>query len=256
MMIPDLFRYLLCGEKCVEFTAATMQMCATTGEWARNILDRLQIPLHILPRVVSPATVLASIRSEVLRNAGLNGEIPVVSAASHDTANAVTAIPNMDEHSAFISSKTWSLMGAELKQPVTSDRAFGLKFTNEGGADGSTLLFKNLTGLWILQECMRQWASEGHGYSRAEVTSMASSATAFECVLDVDANDFRMPKNMPEAIVAYCGRTGQSVPLTIGAIARCGLESLSLKYRSVLETLETLTERPLTTVRVVEVGAA
>ncbi len=255
LMIPDLFHYFLCGEKCVEFTeATTTQMYATTGEWARNTLERLQIPVQILPRVVAPGTVLGSIRPEVLRNAGLNGDIPVAATASHDTANAVAAIPNMDEHSAFISSGTWSLMGAELKQPVTSDRAFGLKFTNEGGADGSTLLLKNLTGLWILQECMRQWASEGHGYSWAEVTSMASSAAAFQCVIDVDASDFRTPKNMSEAIAAYCRRTGQSLPLTTGAVARCCLESLSLKYRSVLESLETLTERPLTTVRVVGGG--
>ena len=252
---PDLFHYFLCGEKSVEYTeATTTQMYATEGGWARDLLDCLDIPTRILPEVVAPGTVLAPVRSEILRNASLQGEVPVVATASHDTANAVAAIPNMDENSAFISSGTWSLMGVEVKQPVTSDEAFALKFTNEGGADGSTLLVKNLTGLWILQECMRQWASEGHRFTWADITDMASSAPALQCVLDVDASDFRMPENMPEAIASYCRQTRQTVPQTVGAIARCCFESLSLKYRSVLESLEILTGRHLGTIRVVGGG--
>lgn len=255
LMIPDLFHYFLCGAKFVEYTeATTTQMYATEGGWARNILDRLEIPTRILPDVVLPGTVLAPIQSEVLRNTGLSGEVPVVATASHDTANAVAAIPNMDENSVFISSGTWSLMGAELKHPVISDDAFAWEFTNEGGANGSTLLVKNLTGLWMLQECMRQWSSEGTSVTWADVTAMASSAPALECVLDVDADDFRMPDNMPSAIAAYCRLTSQCVPQTIGATARCCLESLSLKYRSVLKPLELLVGRHLETIRIVGGG--
>ena len=113
---------------------------------------------------------------------------------------------------------------------------------------------KNLTSLWIPQECMRRWTSEGYGFPWADIMAMASSAPALECVLDVDANDFRMPENMPDAIASYCRRTGQPTPQTIGAIARCCFESLSLKYRSVLESLETLTERHLEAIRVVGGG--
>ena len=243
-------------EKSVEYSeATTTQMFAPAkGDWSRDLLNRLQIPLRILPHVVSSGTVLAPVWSEVLRTTGWSGRVPVVATASHDTANAVAAIPNMDESSVFISSGTWSLMGAEVKQPVTSDEAFALKFTNEGGADGTTLLVKNLTGLWILQECLRQWVSEGHRYPWAEIIAMASSAPAFRCVLDVDENDFRMPESMPDAISAYCRQTGQSMPQTVGEVARCCLESLSLKYRSVLESLESLTKRPLTTIRIVGGG--
>jgi len=255
LTIPDLFHYFLCGAKSVEYTeATTTQMYATEGDWARDLLDRLEIPTRILPDVVSAGTVLAPVRPEILRNAGLRGEVPVVATASHDTANAVAAIPHMDENSVFISSGTWSLMGAELKHPVLSDNAFAWRFTNEGGANGSTLLVKNLTGLWILQECLRQWSSEGKAYTWAEVTALASSAPALECVLDVDANDFRMPENMPDAIASYCHHTGQPAPQTIGAIARCCLESLSLKYRSVLKPLEILTGRRLETIRIVGGG--
>jgi rhamnulokinase len=255
LMVPDLFHYFLCGTKSVEYTeATTTQMYAPAGGWLLDVLDRLRIPTHILPDVVAPGTVLASIRPEVSRNTGLKGNVPVVATASHDTANAVAAIPNMDEKSAFISSGTWSLMGAEVRQPVTSEQAFAWKFTNEGAADGSTLLVKNLTGLWILQECMRQWASEGHRLTWAEITSMASSAPVLQSVFDVDADDFRMPENMSQAIACYCRRTEQSVPQTMGEIARSCLESLSLKYRSVLTPLEILTKRRLETIRIVGGG--
>jgi rhamnulokinase len=255
MMIPDLFHYFLGGEKSVEYSeATTTQMYATTGDWSRDLLDRLRIPSRILPRVVFPGTVVAQVRAEVLRNAGLSGVSQVVATASHDTANAVAAIPHMDESSAFISSGTWSLMGAEVKQPVVSDEAFRLKFTNEGGADGSILLVKNLTGLWILQECLRQWKSEGHAESWADIMAMAASAPAFQCVIDVDAPDFRMPESMPSAIAEYCRHAAQVVPQTIGGITRCCLESLALKYRSVLESLEILRERSLKTIRVVGGG--
>lgn len=212
------------------------------------------MPARILPKVVLPGTSLDTVRPEVLHRTGINSTFPVVATASHDTANAVAAIPEMDENSAFISSGTWSLMGAETREPVTSDQAFALKFTNEGGADGTMLLVKNLTGLWILQECLRQWTSEGHTYTWADIIAMASSATAFQCVLDVDASDFRMPVNMPAAIAAYCRSTAQSAPGSIGAVARCCLESLSLKYRSVLTSLEVLTQRHLETIRIVGGG--
>jgi rhamnulokinase len=189
-----------------------------------------------------------------LRDAGFGRSFPVVAVASHDTASAVAAIPNMDENSAFISSGTWSLMGVELRQPITSDRACSLGFTNEGGADGSILLIKNLTGLWLLQECQRQWSREGRQYTWSEITAIAATATAFACVLDVDASDFRAPENMHGAIAAHCRRTMQPNPETIGAVARGCFESLALKYRSVLESLETVTARRLDTIRIVGGG--
>lgn len=255
LMIPDLFHYFLCGARGVEHCeATTTQMYASSSGWARTFLDALQIPISILPDVVFPGTQLAPVRPEILRETGLSSAFPVVAVASHDTASAVAAIPNMDEGSAFISSGTWSLMGVERREPVTSDQAFALNFTNEGGADGSILLLKNITGLWILQECQRHWSSQGHSHSWSDITEMADAAPAFHCVVDVEANDLHMSDNMPAAIAAYCRRTLQSEPQTIGAIARCCFESLSLKYRSVLESLEVLTGRRLQTIRVVGGG--
>jgi len=255
LMIPDLFHYFLCGERVVEYTeATTTQMYSSTNGWARDVLDTLEIPTRILPDVVVPGTQLAPVRTEVLRDTGFNRGFPVVAVASHDTASAVAAIPDMDENSAFISSGTWSLMGVELREPITSDRAYSLGFTNEGGADGSILLIKNLTGLWLLQECQRQWSREGRHYTWSEISSMAATAPAFACVLDVDANDFRAPENMHRAIAEYCRRTTQSNPETIGVVARGCFESLALKYRSVLESLETVTARRLDTIRIVGGG--
>jgi rhamnulokinase len=255
LMIPDLFHYFLCGEKVVEHTeATTTQMYSPANGWAREILAMLDIPTSILPEVVRPGTKLSPVRNKVLQDAGFSSAFPVVAVASHDTASAVAAIPGMDENSAFISSGTWSLMGVELRESITSDRAYSLGFTNEGGADGSILLIKNLTGLWLLQECQRQWHSEGHHYTWNEISAMAATAPAFAFLLDVDANDFRAPENMHIAIAEYCRRTGQPSPENIGTFARGCFESLALKYRAVLESLEEVTARRLDTIRIVGGG--
>jgi rhamnulokinase len=255
LMIPDLFHYFLCGERVVEHTeATTTQMYSPTHGWTREVLDTLEIPTHILPDVVRPGTMLGSVQAEVLRDIGFSRSFPVVAVASHDTASAVAAIPGMNENSAFISSGTWSLMGVELREPITSDRAYSLGFTNEGGADGSILLIKNLTGLWLLQECQRQWSREGRHYTWSDISAMAATAPDFACLLDVEANDFRAPDNMHRAIASYCHRTTQPDPETIGMVARGCFESLALKYRSVLESLEAVTARRLDTIRIVGGG--
>ena len=255
LMIPDLFHYFLCGERVVEHTeATTTQMYSPTNGWVREVLDTLKIPTRILPDVVRPGTQLAPVWTEVLRDTGFNRAFPVVAVASHDTASAVAAIPDMNENSAFISSGTWSLMGVELRESITSDRAYSLGCTNESGADGSILLIKNLTGLWLLQECQRQWSREGRHYTWSEISAMAATAPPFACLLDVDADDFRAPENMHRAISEYCRRTMQPNPETIAAVARGCFESLALKYRSVLESLEAVTERRLGTIRIVGGG--
>lgn len=255
LMIPDLFHYFLCGERVVEYTeATTTQMYSLTKGWAREVLNTLKIPTRILPEVVRPGTQLGSVQVGILRDTGLNRGFPVVAVASHDTASAVAAIPSMDENSAFISSGTWSLMGVQVREPITSDLAYSLGFTNEGSADGSSLLIKNITGLWLLQECQRQWSREGRLHTWSEISAMAATAPEFAFLMDVDAKDFRAPENMHHAIAEYCRRTRQPNPESIGAIARGCFESLALKYRAVLESLETATVRQLDTIRIVGGG--
>lgn len=257
LMIPDLYLYFLCGEKRVEHSnATTTQMYSPCrGNWARKMLDAIGVPVKILPQVIHPGTVLGPVRSDVLCCAGLNKSLPAIAVASHDTASAVAAIPQLDDHSAFISSGTWSLMGVQVQEPNTSEEAFRLHFTNEGGADGAILLLRNLTGLWIIQECLRAWEKEGRHYSWNDITFAAAEAKALQRLFDPNAKEFQMPSDMPGAIRAYCKDTQQSIPETVGEIVRCAFESLSLKYRSVLESLEKLTGRHLDSIRVVGGGS-
>lgn len=252
LMIPDLFTYLLCGEQKLEWSeASTTGMYSTrSSDWARSLLDRLEIPAGILPSVIQPGTTLAPVRADVLEEAGVTRPFPSIAVASHDTASAVSAIPNMDEHSVFLSSGTWSLMGVEAPEPDTSDAAFRLGFTNEGGAGGSNLLLKNMTGLWIVQECLRHWSGSAYSYSWADLISAAEAAQPLTCLIDPDAPEFQAPCDMPRAIQEYCAASGQAIPQSVGAIARCAFESLSLKYRMVLESLRTLTGRDLHIVRI------
>jgi rhamnulokinase len=257
LMIPDLFLYFLCGEKRIEYSqATTTQMYSPSrADWAREMLSSVGIPVPILSPVVQPGTVLGPVRRDFLRSAGLSTPFPAIAVASHDTASAVAAIPNMDAHSAFISCGTWSLMGVQVAEPNTSEEAFRLQFTNEGAADGSILLLRNITGLWIVQECLRHWKKEGRQYSWSEITLAASEAKPLLGLFDPNAKEFQLPSEMPKAIRDYCRGTGQSVPETPGEIARCAFESLCLKYRSVLQSLEQLTGRHLEAIRVVGGGA-
>jgi rhamnulokinase len=256
LMIPDLCTYFLCGEKTVEWSeATTTQMYSPQRkDWARSLLRALEIPVDILPPVTRPGTLLSPVRSDIIEDCGLIHSFPAIAVGSHDTASAVAAIPNMTENCVFLASGTWSLMGVETPEANTSDEALRLGFTNEGGVDGSALLVKNITGLWIVQECLRQWIREGHNYTWSDMMSAAKNATPFRCFIDPDAQQFATECDMPRAIYDYCVASGQQVAPTVGATVRCAFESLSLKYRSVLESLRNLTGRPLSTIRVVGGG--
>ena len=257
LMIPDLFHFWLSGEKSVEYTEAstTQMLLCRERQWARDLLGSLGIPETVLGSITHPGTVLGEAKPALLEECGLKSRVPVIAAGSHDTASAVAAVPHMDDHSVFISSGTWSLMGVESKEPVTSDRALSLHFTNEGGVTGDILLLKNISGLWPLQECVRQWQDEGRQYRWEEILRLAADAAPFRSLVDVDASDFLAPDDMPGAIREYCRRTGQPAPNDDAATARCCLESLALEYRSTLEALEALTGRNLGTIRIVGGGS-
>lgn len=257
LMMPDLFHYWLTGRKVVEYTiASTTQMLdAQERRWATRLLTELDIPTHMLPPIVPPGTVLDQVRAEVMDEVGLRHAVPVITPGSHDTASAVAAVPDLDEHSAYLSSGTWSLMGVEVPEPVINDRALNLNFTNEGGVGNTIRLLKNIAGLWLLQESRRQWQREGHDYSWDDLLALAEQAEPFRSLVDPDAPDFLNPGDMPAAIRAYCRRTYQPEPESVGAVVRCCLESLALKYRWVLEALESLVGQRLDVIRVVGGGS-
>ena len=257
LTIPDLFSYFLCGATAVEYTeATTMQMFSPrASDWARQVLRKIGIQDKILPRVSEPSAPLGDTRSAVLKESGFSQTVPVIAVASHDTASAVAAIPNLDGDSAFISSGTWSLMGTEIPDPNVSDDARRLGFTNEGSATRGFLFLKNLAGLWIIQECLRCLEKAGRDYRWSEVIEAATAAPAFRSLLDPGDKMFELPADMPAAVQQYCSVTAQPIPQSMGEFARALFEGLALSYRMVLVSLEKLTGRSLTTIRIVGGGA-
>lgn len=257
LMIPDLFHYWLTGRKAVEYTiASTSQMLhAADRRWATGLLAKLGLPTQLLPEIVAPGTVWGPLLPAVADATGLRGAAPVIAPGSHDTASAVAAIPGLDASSAYISSGTWSLMGVEIPQPIINADAQRLNFTNEGGVANTIRLLKNIGGLWVLQEARRQWARSGQEYTWADLLAQAARAPAFRTIIDPDAPDFLAPGHMLETIHAYCRRTAQPQPESVGAVVRGCLEGLALRYRWTLAALEELVGHRLETVRIVGGGS-
>ncbi len=252
LMIPDFFHYLLCDEKRAEYTeATTTQLFDLRARcWSQETLRRLELPDCIFQEIVLPGTKLGELLPEIQSECGFTGGIPCIAVASHDTASAVAAIPDLNESSAFLSSGTWSLMGVAVDEPNLSDAAFHAGFTNEGAAGGGVLLMKNMTGLWILQECVRAWEAAGSRFTWPELEQAAASTSAFRSFIDPSASSFQSPANMCAAIALSCAESKQHVPQSPGEFARCVFESLSFAYREALEELERITGRALHNIRV------
>jgi rhamnulokinase len=252
--IPDLLNYWLTGELRGEFTMATTTQFvdATTRDWARELLARLDIPTRLLPPMIEPGSVLGALKAEACP--ALAGT-PVVTPATHDTGSAVASVLS-GRHTAFISSGTWSLLGTEVIEPVITPRARDLNFTNEGGVCGTTRLLKNIGGLWLLQACRRSWAATGHDYEYEGLLSAAGDHDrSFQSLFDPDHRGFFQPPDMVVAISDYCRQTGQVIPESPAAFARGILESLAFKYRVVIESLESLTGNRIEEIRIVGGGS-
>ncbi|WP_035602213.1 rhamnulokinase family protein [Haloferula sp. BvORR071] len=236
LFIPDLLAYWLSGKKVVERTiASTSQLLdASTGDWAWGVIETLGLPSRIFGKIVPPGTVLGPILPEVARLIGMEG-IPVVASASHDTASAVAGIPMEGEDALWLSSGTWSIMGLETREPIRTPAAFAARCCNELGVEGTVRFLKNIAGLWLIQECKRQWALDGEALSYGEMAKLAADAPAFSAFIDPDDAIFAAPGEMPNKIRAWCERTGQAVPQDKGTILRIASESLALKYRVVFE---------------------
>jgi len=255
LLIPDLFHYWFTGIKANEYTDASTSQMLHPGEraWARELLGKLEIPGKLLGTLIEPGTVLGPLRNTVASEAGIT-PIPVIAPATHDTAAAVAAVPARGEAWAYISSGTWSLMGVETMTPQTGAKALAFNFTNEGGVGGTIRLLKNVMGLWLVQECRRAWQRAGKTYSYEELMRLAETAPALGSIVNPDHESFILPQNMPAALAEFCIKTGQPTPSDPGAVVRCALESLALRYRWVLERLEELTGKRLDTIHIVGGG--
>jgi sugar (pentulose or hexulose) kinase len=255
IFMADLFSYFLCGRLYGEYSlASTSQMMdMRTGKWSKEIFEKLSLPIEIMPAVVEPGTVVGKLTAGIADELDC-GRIPVIAVASHDTASAVAAVPAGHDNWAYISSGTWSLIGVEVPEAIITDKSFEHSFTNEGGVEGTIRLLKNIMGLWLVQECRRQWQKEGFEFSYAELTAMAEQAHPFVAYIDPDHDSFLAHGDMPKRISQYLSATGHGPIDDKAQMIRVILESLALKYRWALERLEEITARPIDCLHIVGGG--
>ncbi|MCL2494305.1 MAG: rhamnulokinase [Oscillospiraceae bacterium] len=251
LMLPDLLGYFLTGAMATESSIArtTQLLNVHTGDWSSLIFDKLGLPRELFGEIVPSGTVLGTLLPEIQDETGL-GPVPVISVCGHDTGSAVCAVPAAQDdfakanlygsEFAFISSGTWSLFGTELDRPIVNDKSFSYSITNESGF-GKTRFLKNITGLWLIQESRRHWNRHSYSYSYADLERLALEAPPFARFIDPDDPAFIAHGNVPERISAYCTKTGQTPPGSVGETVRCIYESLAMKYRATLEKLELCT---------------
>ena len=256
LFMPDLFNYWLTGKKVSEFSISTTSQCYDPKKktWALDMLKKLGIPANIMPEIVQPGTKIGNIADSLVAEMGIGAGVPVYAPAEHDTGSAVVAVPATSDDFAYLSSGTWSLMGAEIKQPIINDKVLAANFTNEGGVCGTIRFLHNIMGLWLVQECRRTWLSRGEDISYTEITKMASEAEGYASIINTDSSLFLTPGDMPARIQQFCKDTNQKVPQSKGEIVRCALDSLALTYKKTLETLEELQGRKINTLNIVGGG--
>ncbi|MAT71885.1 MAG: rhamnulokinase [Planctomycetaceae bacterium] len=255
LLMPDLFHWLLSGEKSNEQTdASTTQLYnPAAGDWSHKLIEQFGLPREIFGAISPPGTTLGPLLAQVAEETGL-AHAKVVLPGSHDTASAVMAAPAAAGEWCYISSGTWSLMGVESPTPVITDQCAQWNFTNEAGVAGTTRLLKNIAGLWLLQECQRVWGAKGEDYSWDELTRLAAEAPALRGAIDTNDPRLVAPKNMPNTLAELAREAGQPVPETPGQTIRLALESLALRYRQVHRMLESLTGKSLETIHIVGGG--
>jgi rhamnulokinase len=241
LFIPDLLAYWLCGTMANERTiASTSQLYdPKTKDWAWSVIDALNLPRKIFGNIVPPGTILGPIRKEIADYIGIEA-IPVIASTSHDTASAVSGVPMSSGNNLWLSSGTWSIMGLETLEPIISDAAFKAGFCNEAGHSETIRFLKNISGLWLIQECKRQWDLDGEELDYAALAELAIEAPGFTAFIDPDDPSFATPGDMPHKIQEFCKKTGQKVPSRKGKILRIATDSIALKYRSIYDKIKSL----------------
>lgn len=241
LFMPDALAYLLTGNKVVEYTIASTSQILNprTKKFEAELLEKAGVSPSILGEIVMPGYLIGTLRDDIAEESEL-GKVNVVAVAGHDTGAAVAAVPATNEKFAYLSSGTWSLMGIEVKDAIINERTSQLNFTNEGGVEGTTRFLKNITGMWILEQCMKEWKKEGITYAYEKIVQMADTVSPFQSLIDPDHTSFASPGCMTKAIQEYCAASGQHVPETHPEFVRCIFESLALKYRYVLGLLKEL----------------
>ncbi|SDB81686.1 rhamnulokinase [Raineyella antarctica] len=264
LLVPDLLGYWLTGREVAEITNAstTGLLDVGTRRWSTTLLDlvrdRCGLDLAgLLPELVEPGTVLGTIevpQLELCTSAG--APTPLVSVGSHDTASAVLATPAVDEHFAFISCGTWSLVGVELDAPVRTPESLAANFTNELGVDGTVRYLKNVMGLWVMTECLNHWRYEGlPDLGWDQLLAEAAAAPALRSLVDMNDPRLLAPGDMPRRLAHLCREAGEPEPRTRGEFLRCIIDSLALAYRRAVEDACRLSGHEVRTVHMVGGGS-
>jgi rhamnulokinase len=241
LLIPDLCHQALAGTTSSEYTnASTTQMLSlATRDWDRALVERVGLPSALLAPLVQPGTDAGPLEPSLAAEAGL-ATTRVVVPATHDTASAVVGTP-LDPGWAYVSSGTWSLVGVEREQALTGAAVARANFTNEGGAFGTVRFLKNVMGLWILEQCRREWAAAGHELAPADLAAGVSALDAPIVLVDPDDPRFLAPESMLQAVRAVLADSGHRVPDEPAALAKVVLDSLASRYAQVVNTIEELT---------------
>lgn len=255
LFMPDLFSYFLTGvannEYCIATTSELLDV--HEKEWSKSLIDHLNLPSHLFGDIIQPGTLRGKLKPEIAEETGLSSNTNVVAVASHDTASAVLAIPSDKKQIAFISSGTWSLIGAVVSEPIVTEKARLAQYTNEGGF-GNMRFLRNITGLWILQCLMKEWSAEGSSLTYNKILQEAASAN-IETIIDVDDVSFIHPLDMQQAIIDYC-KTHQLVePENRSEFVRCVLESLAAKYLEAFGYLQELVLETITELHIIGGGS-
>lgn len=266
LMIPDYFNFCLTGVKKQEYTNATSTNLVNAREkaWDRELIERLGLPQGLFTELSMPGTVVGELTEEIQKAVGYN--TTVILPATHDTGSAFLAVPAKDDNAAYLSSGTWSLLGVENAEPITTEESRKQNFTNEGGAWYRFRYLKNIMGLWMIQSIRRELNgtayvagrtskyADGRTWSFPDLIAAAKGAADFTSVVDANDDRFLAPESMIDAIKDYCRESGQQVPETVGEIMQCVYLSLSRLYREAVEGLSAITGKTYTSLNIVGGG--
>ena len=252
-MLPYLINFIFSGAVSTEVTNAssTQALNTSTRTWDIELIELAGINFSLFSQLHEPGTLLGKVSGY----SELDG-INVVAAASHDTASAIAGVPFSNrEAEAYISSGTWSLVGIESERPFTSDAAFAANVTNELGVEGTVRVLKNVTGMWLLEECRRTWRESGVDIGMTELISLAGAARSFQTLIDPNNPLFAPPGDMPARIVSYCQEHGLTAPTTPGEFAITIFNSLAHAYKKTLAEIASVTGRQIRLIHILGGGS-
>ena len=257
LFMPDLLSYLLTRGKVCEYTIASTSglMNPRTRQFEPVLMDAVGLSEEQIPDRVQPGETIGRLRFNIAKETGL-GEVPVVAVAGHDTASAIVAVPAVDEHFAYLSSGTWSLMGIETPKPIINEQSERLNFTNEGGIEDTTRFLKNITGMWLVEQCRKKWTAQGKNYSYDEMTEMAMQARSYPGRIHPDDPRFAHPADMEAEIRIALSDKGYPVPSNDAELLSCIYHSLAERYKEVLEMLQEVAPFRIEKLHVIGGGSA